>query len=120
MAVEWFRNHYACTYCDVKWEDEWSCMCDDDCPQCNRVFTPEGSDDLSRELTLKDFRLVATRLGDVSKPWECQVEVLRQENGALVAGTLWISNRRAESYIQRALEKGESVPGLKPTFLHTW
>ena len=26
-----FRNYYRCDHCGHEWEDEWSCMCDDDC-----------------------------------------------------------------------------------------
>ena len=35
-----YLNRYRCDDCDVSWEDEWSCMCDDDCPRCGaRIST---------------------------------------------------------------------------------
>lgn len=41
-----YLNHYRCEECDVEWSDEWSCQCDDECPECGRDFTPVSSDDL--------------------------------------------------------------------------
>ena len=46
--MAWFLNHYLCDRCEVPWTDEWSCMCDDDCPRCGaRHMTPFKSDDLT-------------------------------------------------------------------------
>jgi hypothetical protein len=46
--VTWFRNYYTCARCKQDWADEWSCMCDDDCPHCGaRHMTPVQSDDLT-------------------------------------------------------------------------
>jgi hypothetical protein len=42
----WFVNHYRCYRCGNEWSDEWSCMCDDDCPACGaRHCSPYDSDD---------------------------------------------------------------------------
>ena len=32
--MAWFLNHYECARCDGTWTDQWSCMCDDECPHC--------------------------------------------------------------------------------------
>jgi hypothetical protein len=46
--MAWFRNHYRCPSCQRTWTDEWSAICDDDCPQCGtRHISPEASDDLT-------------------------------------------------------------------------
>jgi hypothetical protein len=46
--MAWFRNHYHCERCGEDWDDEWSCMCDDDCPHCGaRHWSPVDSDDLT-------------------------------------------------------------------------
>ena len=46
--MAWFRNHYSCDRCGSSWTDEWSCMCDDDCPHCGaRHMSPANSDDLT-------------------------------------------------------------------------
>lgn len=46
--MAWFLNHYQCARCHRDWTDEWSCMCDDDCPHCGaRHMTPYESDDLT-------------------------------------------------------------------------
>lgn len=47
--MAWFRNHYTCARCKGEWDDEWSCMCDDDCPHCGaRHMSPDGSEDLTK------------------------------------------------------------------------
>ncbi len=46
--MAWYRNHYTCARCGTDWTDEWSCMCEDDCPSCDaRHMTPQTSDDLT-------------------------------------------------------------------------
>lgn len=46
--MAWFRNHYRCDECGTKWHDEWSCCCDDECPNCGSGdWSPYESDDLS-------------------------------------------------------------------------
>lgn len=45
-----FRNYYRCARCGHEWTDEWSAMCDDDCPQCGaRHMSPYRSEDMERE-----------------------------------------------------------------------
>lgn len=31
-----YLNIYYCEDCDEEWEDEWSCMCNDKCPECGK------------------------------------------------------------------------------------
>lgn len=46
--MAWYLNHYKCARCNREWTDEWSCMCDDDCPHCGaRHMSPYESDDLT-------------------------------------------------------------------------
>jgi DNA-directed RNA polymerase subunit RPC12/RpoP len=46
--MAWYRNYYKCARCGRHWPDEWSCMCDDDCPYCGaRHMSPADSDDLT-------------------------------------------------------------------------
>jgi DNA-directed RNA polymerase subunit RPC12/RpoP len=41
-----FRNYYRCARCGHEWTDEWSAMCDDDCPNCDaRHMSPLKSED---------------------------------------------------------------------------
>lgn len=50
--MAWFRNYYTCDRCHTRWEDEWSCTCDDDCPHCGaRHMSPDNSDDLTEVIT---------------------------------------------------------------------
>ena len=46
--MTWFLNFYKCDRCRRRWTDEWSCMCDDECPRCGRRdMTPYESEDLT-------------------------------------------------------------------------
>ena len=46
--MAWYRNHYHCGDCGTDWEDEWSCCCDDECPNCGSGdWSPVESDDLT-------------------------------------------------------------------------
>jgi predicted nucleic acid-binding Zn-ribbon protein len=46
--MAWYCNYYTCARCGYEWADEWSCMCDDDCPHCGaRHMSPHESDDLT-------------------------------------------------------------------------
>lgn len=35
-----FLNHYRCEECDVEWDDQWSCACDDECASCGADISP--------------------------------------------------------------------------------
>ena len=38
-----YINFYHCPEDGEKWQDEWSCMCNDKCPVCNKEITPYES-----------------------------------------------------------------------------
>jgi len=60
--MAWYRNHYTCERCKHRWEDEWSCMCDDDCPHCGaRHMSPEDSDELTEIVTREGDEYVVLR-----------------------------------------------------------
>lgn len=43
-----FLNHYTCPRCNHEWSDQWSAMCDDDCPSCGmRHISPTHSEDVN-------------------------------------------------------------------------
>jgi hypothetical protein len=46
MFEHTFRNFYHCPKCDEEWEDEWDSTCDDECPNCGCICTPERSEDI--------------------------------------------------------------------------
>jgi len=67
--MAWFRNYYQCERCDGEWIDEWSCMCDDDCPTCGlRHMTPHFSDDLT-EVIERWARLFVVLRSPESAEW---------------------------------------------------
>lgn len=41
-----YLNHYRCPYCQIDWQDEWDCGCNDRCPSCRREITPMASEPL--------------------------------------------------------------------------
>lgn len=60
--MAWFRNHYRCARCHATWTDEWSCMCDDDCPSCDaRHMSPLRSEDLTTVIEAEGSEYVARR-----------------------------------------------------------
>lgn len=44
--MPWFENHYKCSDCGEEWQDQWSAMCDDECPSCGTDNAPEESTEL--------------------------------------------------------------------------
>jgi hypothetical protein len=60
--MAWFRNHYRCYKCRSEWNDDWSCMCDDECPVCGaRDVTPLDSDDLTEVVEDRAHTFVVLR-----------------------------------------------------------
>jgi len=39
--MPWFLNKYR--HCNIQWDDEWDCECNDRCPECNKEITPFAS-----------------------------------------------------------------------------
>jgi len=39
-----YHNYYRCDDCNVEWEDDWDCTCDDECPDCGTPYSPYKSD----------------------------------------------------------------------------
>jgi hypothetical protein len=60
--MAWFLNFYRCDRCRKFWTDEWSCMCDDECPHCGaRDMTPFESEDLTGLVEQRGDEFVAIR-----------------------------------------------------------
>lgn len=50
--MAWFLNFYRCARCTRIWTDEWSCICDDECPHCGaRNMSPLDSENLTEVVT---------------------------------------------------------------------
>jgi hypothetical protein len=52
--MAWFRKSYRCDECEVGWNDEWSCGCNDRCPECDAEIEPFESEDLSVQVELRE------------------------------------------------------------------
>ncbi len=76
--MAWFRNHYTCDRCHSTWEDEWSCMCDDDCPHCGaRHMTPSHSDDLTEIIFREGRKFIALRSPETAEHYPDYCELGR-------------------------------------------
>jgi hypothetical protein len=90
VMAQWFENSYKCSECDTTWTDEWSCMCNDRCPECDCETEPTDSVDLSRALTKEDY-IGAARL------------ISNLRNSALTH----VTDEDAKAYAEAILEGGE-------------
>ena len=45
-----YANHYDCSRCGLNWTDDWSCMCDDRCPECRLACSPTSSEVVAVDL----------------------------------------------------------------------
>lgn len=65
--MAWYRNHYHCGDCGTDWEDEWSCCCDDECPECgSRHWSPVESEDLTEVVSMVDGQYALFRSPDAA------------------------------------------------------
>src|ERR1039458_9908912 len=63
--MAWFLNFYRCARCKRIWTDQWSCMCDDDCPHCGaRHMSPYDSENLTELVEQDGSEFVAIRSPD--------------------------------------------------------
>jgi hypothetical protein len=88
--MAWFANHYLCAQCDAPWADEWSCMCDDDCPRCGeRHMSPFKSKDLTTVIERKGESFVVLWSPETAEndPAYCELGLFatRDEAEAFVA-----------------------------------
>jgi len=66
--MAWFLNHYSCDQCGEHWDDEWSCTCDDDCPNCgSRHYSPVDSEDLTARIERDGDDFVVLRSPDTAE-----------------------------------------------------
>ncbi len=66
--MAWFLNFYKCDRCRRRWPDEWSCMCDDECPHCGaRDMTPFDSENLTGLVEQDGNEFIAFRSPDTGR-----------------------------------------------------
>lgn len=88
--MAWFLNHYECARCGRGWTDEWSCMCDDDCPHCGaRHTSPYDSANLTEIVEPRDNVFVALRSPETAEHDPDYRELAR-----------FPSRERAEAYLR--------------------
>jgi len=66
--MAWFCNRFRCERCSHEWADEWSSMCDDDCPMCGaRHMSPCESDDLTEIVEQRAHLFVVLRSSETAE-----------------------------------------------------
>lgn len=66
--MAWFSNRYKCEGCQFLWNNEWSCMCDDDCPACGaRHMSPYDTDDLTEIIARRGDAFAVFRSPDTAE-----------------------------------------------------
>ena len=76
--MAWFLNHYECSECDYRWQDEWSCMCDDLCPICGaKDNSPVDSNNLTEIVETTEQAFVLLRSSDRAEHHPDYYEVAR-------------------------------------------
>ena len=83
--MAWFLNIYRCARCKRIWTDEWSCMCDDDCPHCGaRHMSPRRSDELTYVIKKKNDEYVVLRSPQTAEhtPDYCEMASFRTREQA--------------------------------------
>ncbi|MCA1800296.1 MAG: hypothetical protein LC687_06575 [Actinobacteria bacterium] len=84
-----FTNHYACSECGNHWIDEWSCACDDRCPNCNTPISPyfyhehEDEDDIEAVADEETEEEHAVRLQRISEEVKADMAAGRYRYGQL-------------------------------------
>jgi hypothetical protein len=88
--MAWYRNQYHCGDCGADWEDEWSCCCDDECPNCGSSdWSPMDSEDLTEVIEATDHGFVVLRSPDCADdgPRYVQIAQFASEELALRLST---------------------------------
>jgi len=68
--MAWFLNVYRCERCGTIWTDEWSCMCDDECPHCGaRDMSPFDSEDLTELVVQEGHQFTALRSPETAEDY---------------------------------------------------
>lgn len=100
--MPWFCNYYRCPNCSETWADEWSAMCDDDCPKCGaRHISPYKSDDAAPDATgvLRDLAETYRRIKGTAEDLSTEDKLalfMEHEDGVFAA------LRSAEGELERA------------------
>ena len=70
-----FCNFYRCSECGTEWQDDWSCTCNDRCPECNTETEPYKSEDIH---TMNYLELIAREMQTDDSNWDDQSRRLKR------------------------------------------
>jgi hypothetical protein len=106
-VADWYENTYECSECGALWTDEWSCTCNDRCPECNVETEPASSIDLSEPLTEEDYKGAARLLA--SLPESAASEVTAEDAKAYAEAVWEGSEERFSPPSRELIAKVESM-----------
>lgn len=112
-----YLNHYRCSRCNLKWQDRWSCACNDQCPQCRSEIEPYQSDFTPSDRTLawasKEGELIAINEMEDQHLINCINLLRRKITGAkLMFGKTSLSLLALQYLEAEANERGLNHDGL--------
>ena len=88
--MAWFLKRYRCDECGWTWSDEWSCACNDKCPNCNKETMTDDYDDLS----------VIVRQSDDLTSWIVMVSPNTAEDKPRYAETFFLTREDADDFAE--------------------
>jgi hypothetical protein len=92
--MAWFLKYYECDECGERWTDEWSCACNDRCPECRSETEAHDWDDLT---------VVVEDNGDGT--WAVLVSQISAEDSPRYETHLFDRERSANYFARRTYDK---------------
>jgi len=89
--MAWFLKRYRCEECGTRWTDEWSCACNDRCPQCDVETETDDYDNLS----------VVVRQRQNSAGWMVKVSPNSAEHTPDYVATFFVTQDEACDFANR-------------------
>jgi hypothetical protein len=93
--MAWFLKSYRCEECGVAWTDEWSCACNDRCPECDAETEPYEYVDLS----------VKVQARESGRRWSVLVSAADAEHKPNYVETRFERKQDAEAFANREIKR---------------
>lgn len=78
-------NYYSHDECGTEWQDEWSCQCNNKCPECGAAIGPYKSEEINQEFFVSvDRSKGLTKTNKIEKPKEKSFEKYLDDQGDLI------------------------------------
>jgi hypothetical protein len=95
LVLTWFLKYYSHDECNTHWTDEWSCACNDSCPECGSEIEPYRWDDLS----------VVLSHGTDGSGWTVAVSAIEAEDDPEYTESYFETRQDAEDFAREESER---------------